>query len=257
MSGDAQSSIVTKCGVVLDFLARMRRGVTYSEIVAASGFTKSSAHRILSVLQGEGLVRYEPRGKTYSLGSRVLGWARSAWRNMDLQQASQGELEGLHASSGLNIALGILHADSVLYLRTMDQLPVRFAAKPGDYAPLHCTAIGKALLAWQPEKLREELLERLALERQTEFTIVDRAALRAHLSEVRAKGYALVEREEVLQVCGLAAPVFGFDGEIAGAVSLWGPIAAAPPDTLRAQSGDLLGATRRISEKMGALTGAA
>lgn len=257
MSGDAQSSIVTKCGVVLDLLARMRRGVTYSEIVAATGFSKSSGHRILAVLQGEGLVRYEPRDKTYALGSRVMGWAQSAWRNMDLQQASQGELEGLHASSELNIALGILHADSVLYLRTMDNLHVRFASKAGDYAPLHCTAIGKTLLAWQPESLRRELLARLSLERHTEFTIIDRGALESHLGDVRAQGYAIADREEVLQVCGLAAPVFGFDGGIVGAVSLWGPISAAPLDALRAQSGDLLKATRRMSEKMGALDGAA
>lgn len=253
MSGDAHSSIVTKCGVVLDLLARMRQGATYSEIVAATGFTKSSGHRILAILQGEGLVRYEPRDKTYALGSRVLGWAQSAWSNMDLQQASQGELERLHASSGLNIALGILHAESVLYLRTMDNLQVRFAAKAGDYAPLHCTAIGKALLAWQPERPREELLSRLTLERHTEFTITDRSALGAHLGEVRRQGYAIADREEVLQVCGLAAPVFGLEGDIVGAVSLWGAISVAPREVLRAHSDTLLMMARRISEKMGGL----
>ncbi len=251
MSSSNQSSIVTKCTRVLDILADARTPLTFTEIVAQSGYVKSSTHRILSILQGERLVEFSDRSKTYRLGPKLIAWALSAWRGTDLQQIAAGELEDLGEGTGYNVALAIMDENSALYLRTIDHFPVRYAAKVGEHSPLHCTAVGKALLAFQPEGQRAELISQLKFERFTDYTLTDASALEIDLANVRVRGYSLSDREEFLQICGIAAPIRDSQGHIAAAVSLWTPIEQADIKSLSKCSLALLGATARISARLG------
>ena len=83
MPSDVQSSIVSKCAIVIDKLAESHSGMTFTEIVASTDFNKSSVHRIISVLLGEELLHHDAARRTYSLGKRSMQWARSAWQKID------------------------------------------------------------------------------------------------------------------------------------------------------------------------------
>lgn len=216
-----QSSIITKMARILDVLAAAQRPLGFMEIVARTGFVKSSTHRILSVLIGETLVELDERGKTYKLGVRLNKWAHAAMRRVDIQQAAAHELDQLCEMTKANVTLSVRYDTSVLYLRTLDATAVRYAARAGDHAPLHCTAAGKVFLAYLSDKQRDDLVARLRLERFTEKTIQDRGRLLAELSVIRSRGYAVSLEEEFIQVFGIAAPVWDAQNEVIAAVSLW------------------------------------
>jgi len=221
MARNTESSIVAKCAQVMDVLSAARQPLAFSEIVQQTGFVKSSCHRILGVLQAEELVSYDDGTRTYRTGARLNNWARSAWQRVDLQQAAGKPMTALSESSGLNAALSILDSETILYLRTADQIPVRYAARAGDHAPLHCTAAGKLFLAHMAEKSRKQVLSSLKLERYTEFTKTSVEELVHELPGIAIRGYAIAEREEFLHVSGIAAPVRNAQGDVTAALSLW------------------------------------
>ncbi len=251
MASVNQSSIVSKCTRILDLMAAARRPLSFSQIVQRSGFVKSSTHRILSILVGEGLAEYHEQSKAYRLGPKLVTWARSAWRRTDIQQIASLELETLCEQTGMNVALSIQDNDSVLYLRTIDNLPVRYAAHMGEHAPLHCTAVGKVFLAFMPERQRTILVQRLRLERFTEFTIQDPQLLLKELGQVRQQGYATCFQEEFLQVLGIAVPVRNVQGEVFAGVSLWALTEKFSREEMLAQVPAMLHLSERLSSQLG------
>ena len=79
MSPKNTSSIVTRSLAIVDILASSGQAMSYSEVLTATGFAKSSTHRLLSILHNEGLVEFDEHNKTYALGQRLRGWARQSW----------------------------------------------------------------------------------------------------------------------------------------------------------------------------------
>ena len=249
MPKEIQSSIVQKCVVVLDALAHAQGGLTYSDVVAETGFTKSSAHRVLSILLSEGLVMLDDVARTYSLGPKPVSWARAAWQKTDLQQIADTDLVQLRDETGLNVAVSILSGDAVLFIRTMNLRNVRYAAQVGEEASLHATAAGKLFLAYSDD--RDALIGKVDLEQLTEHTLVTRDALSRDIEETRTRGFAICNREEFLQISGIAAPVFDYQGRILAAISLWAPAKLASHHEVVAQSPALLRWAQVLTARFG------
>ncbi|MCP4981025.1 MAG: IclR family transcriptional regulator [Gammaproteobacteria bacterium] len=221
MATKSESSIVTKCGLVLDIVSAARRPLGFKDIINQSGLARSSAHRILAILISENLIEYDKANRIYRYGPRLNRWARGAWMRIDLHENSANEMEALSNATKMNSELSVLDGDSVLYLRTMNVFPVSHASHPGDHAPLHCTAAGKVLLAFMPKQQREDMIARLRFERLTEHTILDPLVLAQELDAIRARGYGLSLQEEFFPVIGIAAPVKDLHGEVIASLSLW------------------------------------
>ncbi|MCP4877037.1 MAG: IclR family transcriptional regulator [Gammaproteobacteria bacterium] len=221
MATKSESSIVTKCGLVLDIVSAARRPLGFKDIINQSGLARSSAHRILAILISENLIEYDKANRIYRYGPRLNRWARGAWMRIDLHENSANEMEALSNATKMNSELSVLDGDSVLYLRTMNVFPVSHASHPGDHAPLHCTAAGKVLLAFMPQQQREDMIARLRFERLTEHTILDPLVLAQELDAIRAQGYGLSLQEEFFPVIGIAAPVKDLHGEVIASLSLW------------------------------------
>lgn len=251
MGRSSESSIVTKCAKVMDALSEARHPLAFSDIVAETGFVKSSCHRILAVLQGEGLIEYDKDTRTYRTGPRLHQWSRSAWRRIDLQQVAGSVISRLSEETGMNTALSVLDTDTVLYLRTADQIPVRYASHAGDHAPLHCTAAGKVFLAYLPETRRKAVLASLKFEKFTEFTKTAPEELMHELPGIAVRGYAMAIREESLQVFGLAAPIWNAQDEVTASLSLWTLTEMSTQDELEARAGAVKEAANTISRQIG------
>ncbi len=250
MSRTVGSSIVTKCTRIIDILVEARQPLAFSDIVAETGYVKSSAHRILSVLLNENLAHYDSDARTYSVGSRVQSWARSSWQRTDLQKVAADELEKLCDSTNLNIALSILDNNSILYIRTFDGFYMRFAARPGDHAPLHCTAAGKVFLAFMSESRCSEFMGTSSLERYTENTIVDSKILVKDIAEVRDRGYGYSEKEEIAQVRGIAAPIWSADKKVVACVSIWSVAERSSRQDMQNLAPKLLSVANKISKRL-------
>lgn len=235
----------------MDIVSQARKPVAFSEIVEQTGFVKSSAHRILAVLQSEELIDYDKNTRTYRAGSRLHDWARSAWRRIDLQRTASEAMSVLSEQTGMNCALSVLDRDTVLYLRTVDVIQFRFASHAGDHAPLHSTAAGKVFLAHMSERRRREILEDLKFEAFSEHTITNAEDLIKQLPAAREDGFARALGEEVFQVTGIAAPIWNAEDKVTACLSLWSLIDHAPREEVIAMSDKLIETTSDISRQLG------
>lgn len=250
MSRTSESSIVTKCALVMDVLTGARRPLAFSEIVAETGFVKSSCHRILAVLQSEELIAYDKASRTYRKGERLQSWAKAALRRTDLQQAAQDVMSDLCESSRMNVALSILDNDTILYLRTVDFNNVRFASHAGDHAPLHCTAAGKVFLAHMKPARLQATLANLKLEKFTEHTKTSLEPLLAEFPSIRENGIAVAKGEEALQVTGVAAPIWNEQDQVAACLSLWSVRDHASQEEVVAQGAKVIASASEIAARL-------
>lgn len=251
MPRSSESSIVAKCALVIDILSNARRPLGFKEITEASGMVKSSAHRILSVLLSEELVEYDKSKKVYRIGPRLNAWGRAIWRRLDMEMDPATELEALCETTNMNAALSILDVDSVLYLRTLNSVPFRFASHPGDHAPLHSTAAGKVFLANMSAHGLEITMQEMRFERMTEYTLRDSVDLLTELDIVRNQGYALAVQEEHFQVIGMAAPIRDIQGTVTACLSLWTLIDKTSHEQVEGFAAELIATTERISRQSG------
>ena len=116
---------------------------------------------------------------------------------------------------------------------------------------MHASAAGKVILANMPPRQRDSVLSHLRLERFTEHTIVSPGTLRYDLADARKNGFAVCDREEFLQISGIAAPVLGCTGEVVAAISLWNVVERQDLTTLVKFADKLLSATRCLSARLG------
>src|SRR5690606_20112828 len=149
---------------LLDIVADAPEPMRFAELIKASGLPKPTFARILRTLIAYGLVRQDEAFGTYVLGQRFLELSHRVWDSFDLLSGSLPELQRLAAELGETTALCRLDGNMVQYLaeRSDDGLAVRVDV--GRRVPLHCTAGGKALLAFQDPAMSRSLMERLTLE---------------------------------------------------------------------------------------------
>ncbi|ASJ73849.1 IclR family transcriptional regulator [Granulosicoccus antarcticus] len=253
MAREVQSSIIEKLVVVLDVLARTPGKLSQSEIVTATGFNKSSIHRILSILLGQGLVRLDERDKTYSVGPKLVSWARSAWQKTDLAQIEDQDLIDLSNATGMNVAISVLSDYTVTFIRTRIINPYKLAVKVGGQSDLHCTAAGKLFLGFMSKFELDTYLDTTELEKYTETTLTDQKSLLNDIELARELGYAKGNREEFWQVVGIAAPIVDYDNRIMAALSLWTPTRFASMSTLEQDVPAMLETAAKISARFGSM----
>lgn len=255
MSREIQSSIIQKSVAVINLLAKHKGRLSQTEIAQATGFNKSSTHRILSILIGQGLVEFDDVDRSYSTGPLLISWARAAWEKMDLGLVGDQDLRDLATKTQMNVALGVRVEHTVTFIRTNIPHPYRLAVKAGGQSELHNTAAGKVLLAHMTKEERDAYFKVAELEKFTETTLTNRQDIEAVLEDIREQGLAVSDREEFYQVVGIAAPVFDHDGRILAAISLWIPLRIASLAQLEACAPILLAKTAEISARFGQLTG--
>jgi DNA-binding IclR family transcriptional regulator len=214
---------VRRAADILGLLGREKR-LGLGEIAKALRIPKSTAHGILETLVHEGLVAREARTGIYSLGIRLLELGQAAQENFELRRVASPRLLALNRELDETVHLTVLDGDVVLYVDCFESSKrLRTYSVIGVRAPLHCTAVGKAILAFLDDDEQIRLVNRIPLERFTERTITDRAALLAHLKTVRARGWSVddVEHEEGVRCVGV--PVFDNRGRVCASLSISGP----------------------------------
>jgi DNA-binding IclR family transcriptional regulator len=251
---ETSSSIVTKLSRVMDVVTSSSAPLGFAQVVSLAELPKSSTHRLLSILVGEGLLEHDVTNRTYQPGPRLVGWAVGALNANDLPRLAAPAMERLHAQSGMHVCLSILDAQGVLYIKTIDAgEPDRMTPRVGEHSPVHASAAGKAMLAHVGEGRRRAWLADATLERCTEHTITGRRAFETELRRVRDAGYATCDREEFLRVVGIAAPVIGHGDTTVAAVSLWTTVDRAGLPELLTHRAALVATARGLSERLGGL----
>ncbi|MEO9781236.1 MAG: IclR family transcriptional regulator [Sedimentitalea sp.] len=254
MVREVQSSIVEKSVTVIDLLAQTRGRLSQTEIANKTGFNKSSTHRILSILMGQGLVHFDERDRSYSTGPRLVSWAQAAWSKMDLSLIDDQDLLELSESTGLNVAVGVRSGNTITFTRTRIPHPYRLAVKTGGQSELHNTAAGKLFLAYMTDEELAAYFAEAELEKFTETTLTTEKALRADIARSLERGFAISDREEFYQVSGIAAPILDYDRRMLAALSLWVPLRNASFEQLLESAPMLLAKAEQISARFGQMS---
>ena len=223
---------------------------TLDQVAEALGVHKSTALRLLRTLEANRFVRRDAHH--YRLGTVLFDLANRALEDLDVRGAARSHLVELGANTGHTVHLATFEDDQVVYIDKVDSShAVRMYSRIGRRAPLHCTAVGKALVAGWPRAQREQLARRLDYPKLTENTITSPEDFLAELDQVLARGYALDRSEHEDFIHCIAAPIHDNRGEAVGAMSLSVPKVLLDFDGLLALVPDLQRATSAVSAELG------
>jgi DNA-binding IclR family transcriptional regulator len=237
---------------ILDALAAGRQDASLGELSEAVNLHKSTVHRLLMILEGYRMVQRDPRTGRYQLGLRLFELGSLAVGNFNIRERARPYLERLVYEIDETVHLCVLDAGEVLYIDKIEpSRSVRMSSRVGRRNPAHCTAVGKAMLAWLPEKEVDDILRRHGLPRMTPNTIGTPAELKSELERVRQRGYAIDNEEVEEGVRCLGAAVLDHTGRPIAALSVSAPAFRLPMDKLAAVAPSVRRAAQVLSEESG------
>ena len=185
--------------------AKAEGGLGAARLAEISGLPVSTLHRFLVNLESAGYLTCDGAGN-YHLGIACVSLGQAAIGQMDIRALSRPFLQELNHQTRETVHLTVRHGLSAVYVEKLDSPePVRIFSRIGATVPLHCTAIGKVLLAYMPEAEQSQVLELLDLKRFTPNTVGSLQELRAQLQRVRRNGHALDLEEHEMHKIGRAS----------------------------------------------------
>jgi IclR family transcriptional regulator, acetate operon repressor len=225
--------------------------LSLADAAAASGLPKPTAHRILRLLAGRGLL-HQGRDRSYRLGPELYRLAGKALSQVEYVSAAEDALDALQAITPETIHFAVLAGNELVFvLKKEGRQPYRMASMVGMSVMTHCSSIGKAVLAFTPDERRAVLLEQ-PLARRTPHTITSMAALNSELERVSQQGFAIDDEENEENVRCLAAPVFNALGAVIGGISIAAPTFNLSLDSAIALAPEVIRTATHISLALGA-----
>ena len=212
---------------------------------------KSTVHRLASTLVEAGMLEQSVNGQ-YRLGLAVFELGSLVRRKLDLSFEAKPWLMTLREQTGETVDLSILDHDGVVCVNFLESQKVnRISSGIGLRKPVHCTAEGKVLIAFQPPQVIDRIMS-ATHEQRTPRTLTDPAALREELAKIRARGYAIDDEEYEVGVRSIAAPVRDDTGSSVAAVGVTGPAQRLTKNRLAIIGRHVDAAAKAISLRLGA-----
>jgi len=244
--------VLDKTFSILEILLQHGSSMHMTEISERLGLYPSTIHRILDTLKHWGYVEQDPKTQKYRLGLKLLELGMAKLQQMDLVKEATPYLKELVRKCNETVHLGVLEEGEVLYVaKEESSQTIRMISYVGKRAPLHCTALGKLLLAYLPEEERRKILEQKALPPLTENTITDKRELEKELAKVREQGFALDREENEKDVRCVAAPIRNYQGEVIAALSISSPIFRIDKNTQNDLKEAIVETSKKISKRLG------
>jgi IclR family acetate operon transcriptional repressor len=210
---------VEKAIAVLESISGAREPRRLGDIANELGLRKPTVHRILQTFTRAGYVAAYADG-AYGVGPRALQLG-ARFLDSDHRLIAEPILRDLHDRVGHTVHFAVRTGPMAVYVSKIEgDRPYQMASRIGMPIPLHCTAMGKAILAELTEDERRDALAAAPLVARTEHTLVSRPRLLAHLDQVAAQGYAIDDEENEINVRCVGAAVHHGAGSILGGISV-------------------------------------
>jgi len=254
--GDQVQSLVRALALLNRIAESPGDGATLTELAQQVGLPASTAHRLLTTLEQERYVRFDHEGRLWSVGMQAFVTGCTFTKTRSLVGLARPHLRHLMEDGGETVNLAVEDEGEAVYLAQVECRQVmRVFHRPGSRVPLHCSAVGKAILSAVSDKTLSKLLHQRGMPRLTVKTIVSPSSLRTDLERARAAGYALDDEEHAVGLRCVAAPIFDETGEVVAAISASGPMARIVEERIAQLGALVLEASRAISAEMGANPG--
>jgi IclR family KDG regulon transcriptional repressor len=212
---------------------------------------KSTVHRLAATLTSAGFLEQNTETGKYRLGVTLFELGALVRRRMDVANEARPKLRELLEKTGETVQLGIVDHYSVLYVYEMESpRAIRMAAAVGGRAPLHCTAVGKVLLAFQPADYVKDALER-ELAVYTPKTVIKREAVLEMLDEVRQREHAIDDEESEGGLRAIAAPVRNHSGAVIAALGVAAPVQRMSKKVMQGCVPSVIETANAVSARLG------
>ena len=198
-----------------------RKDTSISELSLQLTMPKATVYRFLQTMKSLGFVRQETESERYGLTMKVFELGSKALQHLDLIDLAKRRMEVLSDKTSETIHLGVLIDNEVIYIHKIDaKYSIGMYSKIGKRAPIHATAMGKALLAWETPERRDAIISEVEFTRFRETSIASPAQFLEELARTRQQKYGLdYEEFEEHMVC-IAAPVFDHLNSVVAALSI-------------------------------------
>lgn len=249
-AGQVQSLV--RALTLLEHVSRREHGVALTDAAQAAGLAASTAHRLLKSLERMGFVSQDEERGLWFVGVKAFTVGSAFVRARDVVAIARPFMRDLMERSQETVNLAVLDQDEPVYLTQIEcRQMIRAHALPGARAPVHCSGVGKALLATLPQARVAAIAQARGLPRYTAKTITALPALNAELELVRERGWAADDEEHSRGMRCVASVLRDEHGDAIAAISLTGPIARVTDERL-AELGALVRATAaKITEALG------
>ncbi len=244
---------IDRAMMLLEELARHVDGCGVTHLSKLTGLHKSTVHRLLYTLMTKEYVMKDSETDKYYLGMKILYLGSSILDRLDVRKIAKPFAEELCHNSDEVVHLSILDNGEAVYIDKFESpnKSIRMYSQIGKRVPLHCTGVGKVLMAWLPEKEIEYILNSKGMKAFTKNTITDIKIMKKHLEEIKNKGYATDEIEHEEGIRCVAAPIFDLRGKVVAAISVSGPVLHVTKERMPELIEEVLKTSRAISHQLG------
>jgi DNA-binding IclR family transcriptional regulator len=248
----AGAQVVDRVVDILEAFPRLGPELGVSDVSRALGLKKATTHRLLASLLRRGLVAQDPVSRRYRLGIKLWELGSLATSQVDWVDRVKPYLQHLTDVSGETTHLAVLNDGQVLYVDKVESSrSFRMPSQVGRRLPIHCTGVGKALVAFLPDEVLKGIVSRRGLPQMTAYTITEIGALRHDLATVRERGFAIDNEEIDEGLTCIAAPVRDHTSHVVAAISIAGPTSRLRPEVIPQRAGQVVDAANQMSLALG------
>ncbi len=253
MATESQGRGIVRIADVLNCFSVQEPVQNLTLISRRIGLAKSTTHRLVNALVGQGFLMRDVHGRGYQLGYQMLHWGMVAQAGLDLRTEAGPILRALSKLTDETTILTVRDGTRGLYLDIVESVhSLRLTMRVGEHLRLHAGASSKVLLAFLPEVELERILTHIELVPLAPHTITDPDHLRAELVAIRARGYATSFEETDRDAMGVAAPVFDRNGAAVAGIGMAAPVAHIPLVRVPEFAPLVVDAARQLSARLGA-----
>ncbi|MEH6993941.1 IclR family transcriptional regulator [Neobacillus drentensis] len=250
-----RDNVVKSVSRALDIIALVgmkKGGLGVTEIANQIDINKSSVFRTLSTLVQYGYIEQDVETGKYKLGYKFLDISSKLLESIDIRSEAKPFLKELENKTNEVIHLVVYDQAEVVYIEKLEGTEtLRTHSKVGKRAPMHCTSVGKAILAHLPENDVLSILDGKGMPYHTDHTITSIEAILQELKQIRQRGYALDLEENEYGITCIAAPVFDHLGKVVAAVSISGPTTRMTKDRLTHLGPIMIQTSHQLSARLG------
>ncbi len=246
------SKTVDRALRVIDFLSTANREMGITGIARSVEINTTTVQRIVNTLHRSNYVQQNPATARYTLSTRFLEISHHILQGLDLRQVARPFLEKLRDKTRETVHLMARDATMGVYVDAVESLQrIRVVSAIGTREELHCSAVGKALLAFLPEQEVDEIIREQGLKRKTSRTITDPDELKRDLGQIKKRGYSVDNEEGEEGTRCIGAPIFGYGGKIEASISIAGPSFRLDQQKIQQLVPIVIETARKISKNTG------
>lgn len=237
---------------VLELLSEVQGGLTLQELKQQLEISQTTVYRILNTLVRLGYLHYLESERKYKLSRKMLSIGYRSIQEHNLLEVVLPQIRKLRDRVKETVCFGVMGGEKGLFVEQAIGLhPFCFVLTPGKEIDLHCSAPGKAIMAFLPEHIRNSYLEKMTYTQYNSRTIKNEADYLKELEKVRKTGVGLDQEEELSGVLCIGAPIFNYDAYPCGSIWISGPKDRLPAETIKQFSKEILQTTHAISAELG------